>query len=499
MKKINKCRGVLLAVLILLTLLPVSELAADIEMGVDTPAFTVNTSTIGFAGQEWWVIGYNGTGAYTTPGDTEHATLLLKSSGNPYGNVKYNSTGNSIYPGGELHTVMTGIYTAIGAKEQALITARTIDNIWDGSGPYNNTGTLANQYVWPLSLAEWSTLDLTVRSYGSWWWLRSPSAPTRVSVSNVTGVGTGYSNVEARLDNDAARPALNLDLTSVLFTSAATGGKSDAVAGSATLVATTVLSSAIKLTVLDSALTLNVADTTPRAAVSGATVGIAYTNAQTGSNRSVSVLVCDALGNPVYYGRPVDCTATNANGTARFTVPVGLAEGSYTIKIFNEEVNADNYTDYASTPISIPLTIDNTAPVLSAGTVARTSDAYAVVKFTSNEAGQYFFQIVGDDVGDPIIATTTPGTVCSTTEVTLNLTGLVAGGQDIWIYVKDAAGNVGKLKIDIPVLTPAGDTTPKSNIPKTGDNSKMYVWPALALIAVLGMCVTVRKRRLSVK
>jgi hypothetical protein len=132
--------------------------------------------------------------------------------------------------------------------------------------------------------------------------------------------------------------------------------------------------------------------------------------------------------------------------------------------------------------------------VLSAGTVVRTNDAYAVVKFTSNEAGQYFFQIVGDDVGDPIIATTTPGTVCSTTEVTLNLTGLVAGGQDIWIYVKDAAGNVGKLKIDIPMVTPAGGTTPKSNVPKTGDNSNMYLWSVFALISLLGIFILRKKR-----
>ena len=49
----------------------------------------------------------------------------------------------------------------------------------------------------------------------------------------------------------------------------------------------------------------------------------------------------------------------------------------------------------------------------------------------------------------------------------------------------------------VMITTVAGRTT--SGAAKTGDNSNMYVWSALALISVLGICVAVRKRRSAVK
>ena len=66
----------------------------------------------------------------------------------------------------------------------------------------------------------------------------------------------------------------------------------------------------------------------------------------------------------MYYGRP----SAAANGTAIFTVPAGLAAGSYTIKIFNEEVNGDKQTDFASTPVSIALMLDNSEPTIASVT-----------------------------------------------------------------------------------------------------------------------------------
>ncbi|MDR1572791.1 MAG: InlB B-repeat-containing protein, partial [Clostridiales Family XIII bacterium] len=39
-----------------------------------------------------------------------------------------------------------------------------------------------------------------------------------------------------------------------------------------------------------------------------------------------------------------------------------LPNDSYTIKLFSEEANGDNYTDFCSAPVSIPMTVDNTAP-----------------------------------------------------------------------------------------------------------------------------------------
>jgi hypothetical protein len=94
---------------------------------------------------------------------------------------------------------------------------------------------------------------------------------------------------------------------------------------------------------------------------------------------------------------------------------------------------------------------DNTAPIVTAGAVNRTSDTAGTVKFTSDEAGQYYYAVVADGAAAPTINTAGAGIVCTTSETTItNPTGLTAGAKDIYIQVKDAAGNVSvALKIDI--------------------------------------------------
>jgi uncharacterized repeat protein (TIGR02543 family) len=98
---------------------------------------------------------------------------------------------------------------------------------------------------------------------------------------------------------------------------------------------------------------------------------------------------------------------------------------------------------------------DNTPPVLSAGTVNRTSDTAATVKFSSNEAGTYYYNI-----GSMVADTSGTGTACTTGETTITLAGLTAGARDIYIAVKDAAGNVSAntFKIAIPAYTAPDNT-----------------------------------------
>ena len=358
MKKTRKSLSILTAALLLLTLLPVTALAADIEMqngtGTITPNISLSTGTvIGFAGEEWWVIGDGSTGVNPVTGNV---TLLVKSAANPtpYGTTLFNSTPNNEYISSRLLTEMGNIATVIqstSAKEYALITPRaTLDGI-NGASP-------ANQALWPLSIAEANDIDnATVRSYGFYWWLRSPGTTHLAAVVYDLGYVFAF-GVDVNINN-AIRPALNLNLnlTSVLFTSAASGTSGKSAAGGGTLEAAQPPTGAIKLTVLDSSLSLSVTDPSARTAAQGGTVSIGYTGAQTGTGRSVSVLICDTSGNPLYYGRPVDCGCGNASGTAAFTVPAGIPAGSYTLKIFNEEVNGANLTDFAGSPIDISLTV----------------------------------------------------------------------------------------------------------------------------------------------
>jgi hypothetical protein len=84
---------------------------------------------------------------------------------------------------------------------------------------------------------------------------------------------------------------------------------------------------------------------------------------------------------------------------------------------------------------------DTTAPEVTQGEVDRTSDTEATVKFTSNEAGVYYIEVVDKDAAAPAIDTTGAGTACTTEETTANVT-LTAGDKDVYVVVKDAAGNV---------------------------------------------------------
>lgn len=88
MNKAGKGFSILVVFIMVMTLLSASALAVEIQAGTGTitPNIGLSTGTvIGFAGQEWWVIGYNGSGVYTS--GTGPATLFLKSTGNPYGTV----------------------------------------------------------------------------------------------------------------------------------------------------------------------------------------------------------------------------------------------------------------------------------------------------------------------------------------------------------------------------------------------------------------------------
>ncbi|MEA4926256.1 MAG: InlB B-repeat-containing protein [Syntrophomonadaceae bacterium] len=97
-------------------------------------------------------------------------------------------------------------------------------------------------------------------------------------------------------------------------------------------------------------------------------------------------------------------------------------------------------------------------PVISA---ARTAADTAALTFSSNEVGSYYYELVADDADVPAINTSGAGTACTVNSetgkviTTVNLTGLAAPAQDLYLAVKDETGNVSNpLKFDIPAYTP---------------------------------------------
>ena len=185
------------------------------------------------------------------------------------------------------------------------------------------------------------------------WWLRSPyTFPNYAGYAGVVFGGPVYPCVVS--SNRAARPAFNLNLNSVLFTSAAVGGKADTAVDKNLTAVTGYTGSEWKLTLKDSSRSFSVTSNMAVTAAPGGTVEITYTGAETGGNEYVSAMLCDSNDNVLYYG---NIAQDSAGGTASIAIPADLAPGNYTLKVFSEQCNGDKQTDYASEFKNIDLNV----------------------------------------------------------------------------------------------------------------------------------------------
>lgn len=93
------------------------------------------------------------------------------------------------------------------------------------------------------------------------------------------------------------------------------------------------------------------------------------------------------------------------------------------------------------------------APELTNGSAERTSDKEATVKFTSGEAGTYYYAVVNKGATTPKVDTTKNGKNAVAGENVITLNNLTAGAREIYIIVKNASGvESAALKIDIPAF-----------------------------------------------
>ena len=173
------------------------------------------------------------------------------------------------------------------------------------------------------------------------------------------------------LDN-IVRPAFNLKADDVLFTSPAQGGKT---ANELTAVADTAPEEH-KVTLLDSSRAFQVTEETATAKA-GEAVTLTYTGAQTGGQEYISAMLTDAAGTVLYYGHIQQPQA--ADGTVQITLPAGLEDGQYQLKVFNEQCNDDYQTDYASAFSDVALTVRGDGAFVVDGTSYQTLDRKSVV------------------------------------------------------------------------------------------------------------------------
>ena len=341
--------------------------SAAIQLGTDALSVlskNVNTATAPtvYFGQNhennpaaWRVIGYDGSGVASSQGD-----MTLLAAGN-MGVVKFaDTTANNKYAPSNLKTAIDALAEKLTTEENAAVKKRTLT-----SGSYNgeNTDCVAgaqvdNAVFWPLSIAEASAVNNDLRIAdkehtkwaSSYWWLRSPGTSAYV-VAVVKGNGSVSCAGHSLGTEIGVRPAFNLNLNSVLFASAAVGGKPY---GGLTPIPE-YSGNEWKLTLLDNSSNFAVTEKAVSAAPDD-TVALHYTGASAWPNEYISAIIADSSG-AQYYGRIT--RPAIGNGTVEIKIPSDLAPGDYTMKVFSEQYNGDYNTDYASNFTDIALTVEN--------------------------------------------------------------------------------------------------------------------------------------------
>ena len=318
-----------------------------------TGANTSTAATVYYGGQSWRVIGYNGTGVASS--SNSNAVTLI-TAGNPLQSAFDSTWTSNAYASSTLKTRVEEIADGLSNAEKLAVVKRTLE-----SGSYNGSSTdcvagaaVSNALLWPLSTAEANSMDKNLRIVDpehpewatSYWRLRSPgSSDYRAAVVNGNGIVDYFGDDIFR--EFGVRPAFNLNLTSVLFTSAAAKGKQEGLNKIGDYDG-----NEWKLTLKDSTRNFSISNAVTN---NEGTIGFSYSGAQTGENEYISVVIKDS-GAITHYGRilQLDGATNGASGIARLTLPEGVTLSETTkLYVFNEQYNGDYKTDYASQLIEI--------------------------------------------------------------------------------------------------------------------------------------------------
>ena len=386
--------SILLTLCMVLCLVPITVFAAGgakaILPGTSAQSILkIDKSRLSFAGHEWWVIGQKTDKSNNAP------IITLLAVNNDFGDVPFR-TGSAVpfenarrysedngyyannpsdmsqwrkpneYAGSTLQQKMVSLAEAIPEKEQAVIRPKDITEGITGQ-------EVKAQKLWAFSQEDSIYLYRNSCKYAAQWWTRSSN--------EVYGYGSwtihpdGRSGSALNVDYDAAvRPAMEMDLSSVLFISAAEHGK---VADLTTPIAE-YAGDEWKLTLHDSDRDDFTAKTV---LVNGSVLEVEYKNAKVGDNEYISAVIKDADGSISRYTRVVQLDGTTNGTRGRAAIDLtGIDMTGKTLCVFNEQFNGDHKTDYAGALREVKLTdeIDE--------------------QFTLTPGGRYYFDLSAMDV-----------------------------------------------------------------------------------------------------
>ena len=362
--------SILLTLCMVLCLVPITVFAAGgakaILPGTSAQSILkIDKSRLSFAGHKWWVIGQKTDKSNNAP------IITLLAVNNDFGDVPFR-TGSAVpfenarrysedngyyannpsdmsqwrkpneYAGSTLQQKMVSLAEAIPEKEQAVIRPKDITEGITGQ-------EVKAQKLWAFSQEDSIYLYRNSCKYAAKWWTRSSN--------EVYGYGSwtihpdGRSGSALNVDYDAAvRPAMEMDLSSVLFISAVEHGK---VADLTTPIAE-YAGDEWKLTLHDSDRDDFTAKTV---LVTGSVLEVEYKNAKVGDNEYISAVIKDADGSISRYTRVVQLDGTTNGTRGRAAIDLtGIDMTGKTLCVFNEQFNGDHKTDYAGALREVKLT-----------------------------------------------------------------------------------------------------------------------------------------------
>ena len=365
--KVKRLLSLTAAILLALTMLPQVVFADNTDPAVsegsdvlETNVNSQNAQILHYGGKSWYVIGYDGTGAASQAGSM---TLLAKENN---GHTKYDPiTLSNAYGTSQLKTKIEDVAGTFSAVEQGAVVKRTLEG---GSGNYDTDTydddkisgeAVENALLWPLSMKEANAVNGELRKADpanpgwltSVWWLRSPGLRDYWTEC-IHGSGAFYDDGLKVDDSElGVRPAFYLNLESVLFTSAATGGKSSSTEGALTQIGTN-STNEWKVTLKDSDRKFSAEAVSEIKNDNSIVIEYSSKNGEDvaiyGTNEYISAVVKNNEGELTYYGRIKNVAAAgNAEGTVTVKLPEDWTDGD-TLYIFSEQYNGDKMTDYAS-------------------------------------------------------------------------------------------------------------------------------------------------------
>ena len=287
--------------------------------------------------------------------------------------------------------------TAFSAAEQSAIASsvKSVADSTDGNGKdYLSYVSLNNDKIFFLDAKE-----VTNTSYGYsnvaneaenrkktggnvGWWLRSAFTLNDYSIGIVWD-GSLYAG-DVYNDTVGVSPAVNINLSSVLFSSVISGTVGETGAE-------------YKLTLLDGSMGIQANGTVVR---NGKTVKIPYTiiGNNSGNASQVSVLVLDkeyTVGNTnnasILDYQKLNVAGFSASGTGTYTLPDSLYRkgcgSDYYMYILAEDVNSGKETDYAGEPKEITMILDEIDTVTIPKINAPTPEEALTTEVTINSTG----------------------------------------------------------------------------------------------------------------